>query len=242
MKGLLADRTMASPYSVRRTPIATVSMPLNWSDLAEATLAIRDGALWVAANLDRTIPTERGLVPCNGSIVAALQAATESAPQLAGKPAPDMIVEAASRDDFRAPLMIGDRVDTDIAGANAAGVESLMVLSGAHSVVDLIQAGAGHRPTYVGHDLRSLHTDAEVLAIGAQPAWEVRVEGSAVTVYSTGVSQDDDRLSVVRASAAAVWEADLSGDGLTFNAGDTAAAEALEQWSLLSEGAALALV
>lgn len=217
-----------------------LSFDTDWNDLAEATLAIRDGALWVAANLDRTIPTERGLVPCNGSMVAALTAATEAEPQLAGKPAPAMIAEAVARDEFRAPLMVGDRTDTDIAGANAAGVPSLMVLSGAHSVLDLIRAEPGHRPTYVGHDLRSLHLDEDVVAVGPQPAWDVDVDGSRMTVHATGERGADDGLSVVRAVAAAAWDAGLGADEFSIAAGDSIAAEALEAWSLRSEEAEIA--
>ena len=63
----------------------------GWADLAEAALAIRAGALWVAANVDATLPTERGLLPGNGSMVAALKAATDAEPQVAGKPSPTLM-------------------------------------------------------------------------------------------------------------------------------------------------------
>ena len=75
-------------------PVAVVqglSMTIGWPDLAEAALAIRAGALWVAANVDPTLPTERGLLPGNGSLVAALRAATGAEPQVAGKPAPQLM-------------------------------------------------------------------------------------------------------------------------------------------------------
>lgn len=219
-------------------PVAVVQglgVDINYSDLAEATLAIRDGALWVSANPDRTIPTERGLVPCNGSIVAALQAATDSEPQLAGKPAPAMIADAADRDNFRAPLMIGDRLDTDIEGANAAGVPSLLVLSGANTALDAVRAKPEQRPTYIGHDLRSLHEDEDVHVIGPQAAWDVEVSDSGVRVFATGNDQTDDGLSIVRAIAAAVWGANFSDDTFTIDAGDSTAADALNRWSLMSD-------
>ena len=104
-------------------PVAVVqglSTTIGWPDLAEAALAIRAGALWVAANVDLTLPTERGLLPGNGSMVAALRAATGAEPRVAGKPAPRLLTDAVARGDFRAPLVIGDRLDTDIEGANAA--------------------------------------------------------------------------------------------------------------------------
>ena len=90
----------------------------GWAILAEAALAIRAGAVWVAANVDATLPTERGLLPGNGSMVAALKAATDAEPQVAGKPAPTLLLDALARGDFRTPLVVGDRLNTDIAGAN----------------------------------------------------------------------------------------------------------------------------
>lgn len=78
-----------------------LSMTTGWSDLAEAALAIRAGALWVAANVDPTLPTERGLLPGNGSMVAALRTATGMDPRVAGKPAPALMTEAVARGDFR---------------------------------------------------------------------------------------------------------------------------------------------
>ena len=105
-------------------PVAVVqghSPQTGWPDLAEAALAIRGGALWVAANVDRTLPSERGLLPGNGAMVAALRTATDREPQVAGKPEPTLLTDALARGTFRTPLVVGDRLDTDIAGANAAG-------------------------------------------------------------------------------------------------------------------------
>ena len=207
----------------------------DWADLAEATLAIGAGALWVAANLDRTLPSERGLVPCNGSMVAALQAATGAEPQVAGKPSPTLLNEAIAHGDFRTPLMVGDRMNTDIAGANAAGIASFMVLTGVNTALDMVQAVPEERPTYVGHDLRSLHQDRDVVAVGPQPAWHVEVDSGGVKVHSTGVRQADDGLSIVRALAAAVWGADFGDADFSIDAGDEAAAEALDRWCLMPE-------
>ena len=140
-------------------PVAVVqghSPETGWSDLAEAALAIRAGALWVAANVDQTLPTERGLLPGNGSMVAALRAATDAEPQVAGKPAPALMEDALARGDFHAPLVVGDRLDTDIAGANAADLPSLMVLTGVNSARDAVFAVPEQRPTYIAHDLRAL--------------------------------------------------------------------------------------
>src|SRR6185312_17167359 len=111
-----------------------------WADLAEAALAIRAGATWVAANVDRTLPSERGLLPGNGSMVAALRTATDRDPQVAGKPAPTLLNDALARGEFRSPIVVGDRLDTDIAGATAADLPSLLVLTGVSTAADMVHA------------------------------------------------------------------------------------------------------
>jgi HAD superfamily hydrolase (TIGR01450 family) len=210
------------------------STETGWINLAEAALAIRAGALWVAANVDATLPTERGLLPGNGSMVAALKAATNAEPQVAGKPSPTLMTDALARGDFRAPLVVGDRLNTDIAGANAAGLPSLMVLSGVNSARDAVHAMREQRATYIGCDLRSLHQEADVLAVAPQPAWHVEAGDMSVTV-STG--RDDgasDDLSIVRAVANAVWTSNCDAQAVSVKAGDDTAHDALKRWSLVS--------
>lgn len=203
-----------------------------WTDLAEAALAIRAGALWVAANVDPTLPSERGLLPGNGSMVAALKTATDAEPQVAGKPSPALIKDALARGDFRAPLVVGDRLDTDIAGANAAGLRSIMVLTGVNSPRDAVHAIPAQRPTYIGHDLRSLHQDADMLAVAPQRAWHVEFCDGRVRVTSRGDDEDRDGLAVVRAVASAVWQAPADDGPVTVEAGDDAARDAVARWSL----------
>lgn len=219
-------------------PVAVVqghNPETGWAALAEAALAIRSGALWVAANVDRTLPTERGLLPGNGSMVAALQAATDADPQVAGKPAPTLMENALSRGDFHAALVVGDRLDTDIAGANAARLPSLMVLTGVNSARDAVHAPAALRPTFISHDLRALHgDDIASYAVAAHPAWDVHVDGRTVTVGATGTDPGADGLSVVRATARAVWDSGLSDGQFVVRAADDTAAEALRRWALLT--------
>jgi hypothetical protein len=164
-------------------------------------------------------------------MVAALRTATEQQPQVAGKPAPALMRDALARGDFDTPLVIGDRLDTDIAGANAAELPSLMVLCGVNTAADAIRAQHGQRPDYIAADLRSLTQPADTLRVGPHPAWQVEVDGSAVTVRSTGQDFDDD-LSVVRAIAAAVWAANVDGSS-SITAGDDTARQAVERWSLV---------
>ncbi|OBK79621.1 HAD family hydrolase [Mycobacterium sp. 1274761.0] len=217
-------------------PVAVVqghSPETSWPDLAEAALAIRGGALWVAANVDKTLPSERGLLPGNGSMVAALQTATDRRPTVAGKPQSTLLTDALSRGSFRSPLVVGDRLDTDIAGANAAGLPSLMVLCGVSTAEETVRAVPGERPTYLAADLRSLNTSADALRVGPHPAWHVDIGSSEVTVHNAG-GEPSDSLTVVRAVADAVWSADLVGRPYAIVAGDDIARTALKQWSLLT--------
>lgn len=211
-----------------------LSTETGWAELAEAALAIRAGAMWMTTNVDKTLPSERGLLPGNGSMVAALRAATDAEPQVAGKPGPALLTEALTRGEFYAPLVVGDRLDTDIAAANAAALPSLMVLTGVNSARDAVGATAEQRPTYIGHDLRALQLDADRLAIGPQPQWRTSVDGTTITVATVQPDDDGgDGLSIVRALADAVAEADLAGRPFTVESADDTAGQALQHWSLL---------
>jgi len=129
---------------------------VGWPMLAEAAVALRAGAGWVATNADRTLPSPRGPLPGNGSLVAALATATGQRPEVIGKPEPALFAAAIHAGAGRNPLVIGDRLDTDIAGARAAGLPSLLVLSGVSRPLDLLHATPESRPTYLGRDLRAV--------------------------------------------------------------------------------------
>lgn len=216
-------------------PVAVVqghSPETAWPDLAEAALAIRAGAVWIAANVDKTLPSERGLLPGNGSMVAALRTATDSDPQVAGKPSPVLMSNALARGNFESPLVIGDRLDTDIAGANAAQLPSLMVLCGVNNAVDAIFAIPEERPHLLAEDLRGLTDAPDDLRVGAHPAWRVDLDDDAVSVRSTR-AETGDPLSIVRAIAAAVWAENAPARRRRIVAADDTARQAAQQWSLL---------
>ena len=204
----------------------------GWSLLAEGALAIRDGAVWVACNADATFPTERGLVPGNGSMVTALCTATGSKPTVVGKPLPNMFRDGLDRGGFESPLVVGDRLETDIAGAAAARLPSLLVLSGVSSASDVIFAAAGCRPTYIAEDIRGLTQPANSLRIAPQPGWHVEVGDAGVTVTSVE-GATEERLSVVRAVAHAVWQLSSGGHWPELVAADSRAHRALSTWGLL---------
>ena len=141
---------------------------LTYADLAEAALAVRAGAVWVASNLDATIPTARGELPGNGSLVALVATATGRRPDAAaGKPERALHDEAVRRSGARRPLVVGDRLDTDVEGARRAGCDSLLVLTGVTTRAMLEDAPAHQRPTYVGDDLRALLAPGVRAAFGA---------------------------------------------------------------------------
>ena len=130
---------------------------VGWPDLAEACVAVRGGALWVATNADRTLPSPRGPLPGNGALVAALATALGRGPdEVVGKPAPALFQRAAQRAGARRPLVVGDRLDTDIDGARRAGMDSMLVLTGVSTRADLDAAPPDRRPTYVAPDLSAL--------------------------------------------------------------------------------------
>jgi glycerol 3-phosphatase-2 len=167
-----------------------------WADLAEATVALRAGARWVATNLDKTLPSPRGPLPGSGSLVAAVATAAGRNPDaVAGKPNPPLYDAARRRTNSSKPLMVGDRLDTDIAGACAADIPALLVLTGVSSAADLLAAPPEQRPTYVGRDLSALDR--------RHPA--VEADG---TVHRDD-SDVDDGLDGLRSAAARAWSGTL---------------------------------
>lgn len=184
------------------------STTTDWAILSEAVLAINNGALWVACNVDATLPSERGFLIGNGSMVAAVANATGQQPLVAGKPAAPLMADAIERSASTRPLVVGDRLDTDIAGAVAVGVDSVLVLTGVSGVIDLVIAGPEQRPTYVIDDLRGLLGGPEVARIGAQPGWSVSaaVDNGAVSITVTATPEAADA-GLVPALVAGAWAA-----------------------------------
>ena len=130
------------------------SPDVSWALLAEGAYAVSAGVPWFASNLDATIPTPRGIAPGNGALVQVIAGATGRRPDaVAGKPETPLHEEAVRRTGARDPVVVGDRLDTDIEGAGRAGVPSLLVLTGVAGPVDLVLAVAALRPTYVSSGL-----------------------------------------------------------------------------------------
>lgn len=199
-----------------------------WPLLAEACLAIRAGGLWVACNVDTTLPTERGELPGNGSMVAALRTATGAEPLVAGKPEPWLFSEAVRRTGAHRALMIGDRLDTDMAGAHAAGLPSLAVLTGVSGPGDILRARESERPTYIGADLGALDEDVAVVSAVAGSPWKVTGDGAELLLDADGSDGPFDQVAALRALCGVHWA--RGGGAVTVRAGDDTAAAAL--WAL----------
>ena len=155
----LVDSGLTPVRSADEAPTAVVqglAPDTGWRELAEAAVALRAGALWVAGNADSTYPSPRGPLPGNGALVAALRTATGRTPVVVGKPEPELHRLTVERVGARRPLVVGDRLDTDVLGAVRVGADSLLVLTGVVERAELLAAPPGCRPTYVADDLRGL--------------------------------------------------------------------------------------
>ena len=181
---------------------------VGWADLAEASFALVRDIPWIATNQDWTIPVERGLAPGNGTLVSAVHTAVQKMPTVAGKPETPIFLEAASRFGAAAPVFVGDRLDTDIRGAKAAGMRSVHVLTGVDRAKQLIAAGPQDRPDMIVADLRGLTAPYPEVIVESKPEFSsarvgrerVVVDGVEVRVESSG----RDRLDLLRAASAAI--------------------------------------
>lgn len=191
------------------------SPDLSWRQLAEGAVAINRGLPWVATNLDPTVPSPRGRLPGNGSLVAALRHATGAEPIATGKPNPTMHRESVQRSAATNPIVVGDRLDTDVEGANAVGCASLLVLSGVTSPAELLAASPERRPSFISADLSGLLDahDAPRDTDGAAECgrWRATFESGRLTLRLVGDAPPDaagDDLDALRALCAARWASD----------------------------------
>ncbi|MGQ5579575.1 HAD hydrolase-like protein [Streptomyces sp. ECR3.8] len=206
----LRERGLEPVESADDEPVAVVQgyggPELAWGRFAEASYAVARGLPWFASNTDLTIPSGRGIAPGNGAAVEVVRIATGAEPQVAGKPLPPMHRETILRTGAERPLVVGDRLDTDIEGAFNGGVDSLLVLTGVTDGARLLAAPPQHRPTYVDADLRGLLTgQPEVVGDGGA----FRCGGWTAAAGAGRLELDGDGAPVdgLRALCAAAWTA-----------------------------------
>lgn len=201
--GLTAVRSQAEG------PVAVVqgfSPEVGWKDLAEATYVVSAGALWVATNTDMSIPQARGIAPGNGTLVAAVAAATGQNPRVAGKPEAPLFHAAAKRLAADRPLVVGDRLDTDILGGNNAGFSTVAVLTGVDTRETILAARTDERPDYLIASLSDLHRPYPdvVQSDGVYRCGDASAQVNGETVCIQGA---EDELDSWRAACAAWWAA-----------------------------------
>jgi HAD superfamily hydrolase (TIGR01450 family) len=219
---------------------------VGWTHLAEAVVAVRGGARHVATNLDATIPSPRGVLPGNGALVGVVSAVTGQQPLVTGKPDPAMHAECVRRTGAQRPLVVGDRLDTDIEGARRAGAASLLVLSGVTDPAGLLAAGADQRPDLLARDATGLlapHPAVRAVDGGwrcgrwlAGADAEDRLTLAAAGAPEEGTGDDEatgDDLDGLRALAVAHWtRTGNQGRAATVSPADDEAARALAGWGL----------
>lgn len=224
LTSVVEDAGFTVTRSAEDAPAAVIqgfAPTVAWTDLAEAAFALRtsddgEGIPWVATNTDWTIPQARGTAPGNGTLVSAVHTAVGRLPVVAGKPERPIFDTAAERFQATKPLFIGDRLDTDILGANRAGMLSALVLTGIDGPKQVLAADADSRPDYVLADLRELFepypTPVETVdkrtgdRIFTSGAAAVRISGRSVRVDTPSASA----IELLRAGCAAVWGAGVA--------------------------------
>ena len=219
----LVDELQKAGFAVTRSaddePAAVIqgfAPEVGWKDLAEASYALqarpgRDELPWVATNTDWTIPQARGIAPGNGTLVSAVHSAVGRLPVVAGKPERAIFDAAVARFGASSPLFIGDRLDTDILGANRAGMPSALVMTGIDRAKQVLAAPEESRPKYLLGDLRELFEPYPV----ALTSTEKRRGDTLVTVGEAVVRIHQNRVAIdrvgrrsidlLRAGAAAIW-------------------------------------
>ena len=225
-------------------PVAVVQgygPEVGWPQLSEAVVAIRNGARHVATNTDATIPSPRGPLPGNGAMVNVVSTVTGQHPLVTGKPDPAMHAECVRRTDARRPLVVGDRLDTDIEGARRAGAASLLVFTGVTDPVALLAAGPDERPDLLSHDCAGLLVPHPAVT-SENGSWRCGTwsvgpaeggDGLVLTGTGTAATDDTDGLDGLRALCVAHWTRHArEGAPATVVAGDERAAGVLAEWGL----------
>lgn len=193
----LRERDLVPVSSVEEHPVAVVQgygPDLTWKQIMAGATLVHDGLPWVASNTDLTIPTASGTAPGNGALVRLIADFAGREPEVAGKPQSALFEETLDRVGGERPLVVGDRLDTDIEGGVAMGWDTLLVLTGVTGLEELVRAGVQCRPTYVAPDLAALgepqpavEDDGGTATLGG---WTAKVVDGALQVDGEGTIAD----------------------------------------------------
>ena len=212
----LAEHDLAVVQSIpadgEPDPAAVVSgyaPDLRWRTVIDGAILVRRGLPWVASNTDMTVPTPHGPGPGNGVLVGAVARYADRDPIVAGKPQQPLFEETLRRVGGKHPLVVGDRLDTDIEGANNASLDSLLVMTGVTGLAELVGAAPEVRPTYlsagldgllIAHAVPTCDDDGDMDRCGHRlGGWQAEVDGDSLVV--TGDGSRDDWWRVVAATA-----------------------------------------
>jgi len=207
MRRAVEEAGLVAVTSMDDDPEAVVQggvVDIRWSQLAEASYAVAAGLPWYASNPDLTFPTPRGLAPGNGALVQAVRTATGAEPLVAGKPGRLIFDTASRRLGAQRPIMVGDRVDTDIDGAITAGVPSMLVLTGVTDLAHLFAVEPGHRPDFVSATLAGLNAEHPAVSVTGHSARcrGVTAEARDGVIEVDGAPRD---ICSIRAATALAW-------------------------------------
>jgi len=248
----VSDHGLVPVDSADDSPAGVVcgySADVGWPQLAEAAIAAGRGAYWLATNVDTTLPSLRGPLPGNGALMSVITTATGLRPDVAGKPDPALHRESVERTDARSPIVVGDRLDTDIEGASRVGCPSMLVFSGVTTPAELIAAPAQHRPTFVAADVGGLLLDQPAVQGDAEQGWtcgrwraEAGPESVRLAAFKAtepgAADSDADGLDALRVACVAHWatsgesEERLGNPAAALVADGAPAARMLADWGL----------
>lgn len=220
----LRERGLEPVVQIDDDPVAVIQgygPDMPWRQVIDGALLVRRGLPWVASNMDLTVPTRHGPGPGNGTLVDLVAQYADRRPEVAGKPERPLFDETVARVGGERPLVIGDRIDTDIDGAHNVGWDSLLVMTGVTTAHELAAVPAASRPTYLGADLGCLALP--VTAVQAREdrfvagGWTARIDGGRLAMTGEG-----DRHDWWRAASAALWS-HLDTTGAAADPGDAGA-------------------
>ncbi len=212
---------------------------VGWAQLAEAVVAVRRGARHVATNTDASIPSPRGPLPGNGAMVGVVRGVTGVEPLVTGKPDPAMHAECVRRTGARRPVVVGDRLDTDIEGSHRAGAASLLVLSGVADAATLLTAVPRHRPDLLAPDAGGLLV-AHPPVVAEDGGWRCggwvasAGEGGVLELRAAPAAEPaaGDGLDGLRALCVASWTRSAEPADARVRPGDERSRRALTTWGL----------
>lgn len=219
----LRERGLEPVTQIDDDPVAVIQgygPEMPWRQLIDGAILVKRGLPWVASNLDLTVPTRHGPGPGNGALVDLVVRYAGRRPEVAGKPERPLFEETLARVGGERPLVIGDRLDTDIDGARNVGWDSLLVMTGVTTAHDVAALPPDGRPTHIGADLGCLALPVtaveergdEHLAGG----WSARIDAGRLSMTGGGEGHD-----WWRAAAAALWS-HLDATGSPADPGDAA--------------------